>query len=155
MLLDAPMDTTWQEIHSTSDTTWLDATPDGWRYQYEITALDSVGNESPPSSPDHVTGTSGTPSTMDFALHQCVPNPFNPTTEIRFELSRGGAVRLEVYNVSGQRVCTLASGVWAAGAHSVTWEGRDTNGTPASSGVYFYRFESGDYSESKRMTLLR
>ena len=83
------------------------------------------------------------------------PNPFNPSTAIGFALSRRGEVRLEVYNVGGQRVRTLASGVWEAGTHSVTWDGRDLSGGLVSSGVYFYRFESGDYSESKRMTLVR
>jgi hypothetical protein len=84
-----------------------------------------------------------------------VPNPFNPTTEIRFELSKRTDVRLEVYNVSGQRVRTLASNSFAAGVHAVTWDGRDENGGSVSSGVYFYKLQAGEFSEAKRMTLVR
>jgi hypothetical protein len=88
-------------------------------------------------------------------LHRNVPNPFNPTTEIRFSLSDPGEVRLAVYNVQGQHVRTLASGIWESGTHSVLWDGEDGSGVPVSSGVYFYRFESGKYSKTERMTLVR
>ena len=84
-----------------------------------------------------------------------VPNPFNPVTEIRFELSNRVPVSLEIYNVSGQRVRTLSSGSLPAGLHAVTWDGRDDGGTSVSSGVYFYRLHAGEFSESKRMTLIR
>lgn len=83
------------------------------------------------------------------------PNPFNPVTEVRFSLSTRGAVRLEVYNVSGRLVRTLARGVYDAGAHAVTWDGRDAGGAAVSSGAYFYRLQTKDVSESKRMTLIR
>ena len=83
------------------------------------------------------------------------PNPFNPTTAIGFELSSRAEVSLEVYNVSGQRVRTLASGTWDAGRHSVTWNGRDDSGRSVSSGLYFTLFRSGGSSESKRVTLIR
>lgn len=84
-----------------------------------------------------------------------VPNPFNPTTEIRFELSGRAPVSLEIYNVSGQRVRSLGGRAYDAGVHAVTWDGRDDTGTPVSSGVYFYRIQANEYSESKRMTLIR
>jgi len=83
------------------------------------------------------------------------PNPFNPTTAIHFELSARAEVSLEVYNVSGQKVKTLASGGWDAGRHSVTWDGTDSSGRGVSSGVYFTLFRSGGKTESKRLTLLR
>ena len=83
------------------------------------------------------------------------PNPFNPVTSISFELSARAEVSLEVYNVSGQRVKTLASGSWDAGRHSVTWNGTDQSGRGVSSGVYFTLFRSGGKTESKRVTLLR
>ena len=83
------------------------------------------------------------------------PNPFNPTTSIHFELSARAEVMLEVYNVSGQRVKTLASGSWDGGRHSVTWNGTDDSGRGVSSGVYFTLFRSGGKTESKRLTLLR
>jgi len=83
------------------------------------------------------------------------PNPFNPVTEIRFDLSSRTVVELGVYNVSGQRVRGLLSGARSAGTHAVVWDGRDESGTPVSSGVYFYRLSAGKYTEAKRMTLVR
>ena len=84
-----------------------------------------------------------------------VPNPFNPTTTISFDLSERAPVRLEVFSVSGRLVRTLASGVHDAGNHEVVWDGRGDDGTSSSSGVYFYRLHSGETVESKRMTLIR
>lgn len=84
-----------------------------------------------------------------------VPNPFNPSTEVRFSLAERSAIRLQVYSVSGRLVRTLAEGVWAAGTHGVLWNGTDGDGNEVASGVYFTRFEAGRYVETKRMTLLR
>ncbi|MBU0983807.1 MAG: T9SS type A sorting domain-containing protein [candidate division Zixibacteria bacterium] len=98
----------------------------------------------------------GEENTMDlmptvFALNQNYPNPFNPTTEISFSLPEASTVRLEVYNVAGQRVATLVSSEkYSAGNHTVTW---DANGT--ASGVYFYRLEAGNFTDSRKMILLK
>jgi hypothetical protein len=98
-------------------------------------------------------GASGVPSRT--RLWGNSPNPFNPATEIRWDLAERGAVRLEVYNVSGRLVRTLAKGVWDAGSHTVTWDGRDEEGTEVSSGVYFYRLQAPTYRASNRMILIR
>ncbi len=83
------------------------------------------------------------------------PNPFNPTTSIAFELSARTAVKLEIYSVNGRLVNTLVSAMMDAGAHEVTWTGKDASGDEVSSGVYFYRLNTKDGSEAKRMTLIR
>jgi hypothetical protein len=90
-----------------------------------------------------------------FELAQNYPNPFNPTTEINFSLQHGADVSLEIYNIMGQRVATLVDEYRESGAHSVTWDGRDTDGKPASSGIYFYRLRSGSFNETKKMMLLK
>ncbi|MBN1825518.1 MAG: S8 family serine peptidase [Candidatus Eisenbacteria bacterium] len=90
-----------------------------------------------------------------FRLHANAPNPFNPATEIRFDLPAPGAVDLAVYDVSGRRVSTLASGRRPAGSFSVVWNGEDGSGRPVSSGVYFVRMRSGDFTAVRKMTLLR
>jgi hypothetical protein len=84
-----------------------------------------------------------------------VPNPFNPTTEIRFELASRGAVGVSVYDVSGREVRRLVEGTMEAGPHSVVWDGRSDGGASVSSGVYFVRFHAGTHVESKRITLIR
>ncbi len=86
----------------------------------------------------------------DFSLGQNYPNPFNPTTEINFALPTACDVSLEVYNITGQRVTTLVDEVREAGQHSVLWDA-STN----ASGVYFYRLSAGEFTETKKMMLLK
>lgn len=90
-----------------------------------------------------------------YALFQNNPNPFNPTTTISFNLASEGQVRLAVYNITGQRVKTLLNGPRQAGLHNVVWDGRDESGNSVASGIYFYRMETADYTESKQMVLLK
>jgi hypothetical protein len=83
------------------------------------------------------------------------PNPFNPSTTIRYELAARTKVELKVYDVSGAVVRTLVNEVKSAGAYSLAWNGRDDHGQPVSSGVYFYRMIAGDFSDVRKMTLLK
>jgi hypothetical protein len=80
-----------------------------------------------------------------FALHPNVPNPFNPETTIRIELPYRTAVRLEIFDVLGQRVRMLVTGELSAGMHRVVWNGRDANGTSVGNGLYLYRLQAGDW----------
>lgn len=90
-----------------------------------------------------------------FTLSQNAPNPFNPSTVIRFDLAVETPVRLGIYSAAGQKVRELASGRMGKGRHTIAWDGRDDAGTPVSSGVYLFRLEAGGRSEAKRMLLLR
>ena len=92
---------------------------------------------------------------MSFALLQNAPNPFNPTTTIRFSLPAAGTARLAVYSVAGQLVRVLVDGPTAAGAHAIVWDGRDASGREVASGVYVYRLISKDGVMTRRMTLAR
>ena len=85
-----------------------------------------------------------------FTLHQNYPNPFNPTTKIRFELSKASIVRLTVYDVLGKEITTLVSEKLSSGSYEVDW-----NATGYTSGVYFYRLETKDFSETKKMLLVK
>jgi hypothetical protein len=88
-------------------------------------------------------------------LDQNYPNPFNPSTEIKFSLKKRSNVTIRVYDVSGRLVNTLVNGVLDAGPKSVNWNGLNSNGASVASGVYFYRMDTKDYTESKKMILLR
>ncbi len=90
-----------------------------------------------------------------FALNQNYPNPFNPTTQISFALPEASDVRIDVYNVLGQQVRTLVNSRLAAGMHEVTWDGRSEGGSSVSSGVYFYRLAAGDFSETRKMLMVK
>lgn len=90
-----------------------------------------------------------------FGMSQNVPNPFNPTTQVSFALPKAAKVNLSVYNVLGQQVKTLVDGDMNAGYQTVTWDGTDRTGSQVASGVYFYKLRAGDYSDTKKMLLLK
>ena len=90
-----------------------------------------------------------------YALSQNYPNPFNPTTTIDYSVPRRSRVNLTIFNILGQTVTTLVDREEAAGKYSVSWDGLDRNGRPAASGVYLYRLKVDDFSESKKMILLK
>jgi flagellar hook assembly protein FlgD len=90
-----------------------------------------------------------------FALEQNAPNPFNPSTTIRFAVPANGNVRLTIYDVNGRIVRTLVDGSVLAGSHEVVWDGMDMNGRAVASGVYIYRLTTANNEMTKRMTLVR
>ncbi len=87
---------------------------------------------------------------MQFALQQNYPNPFNAITEIKYALPKDCLVRLEVYNVVGQRVATLADGKQKAGYKVAKWQA-----SSFSSGIYFYTLRAGDFVQTRKMILLK
>jgi len=90
-------------------------------------------------------------------LHDNYPNPFNPSTTIKFTLNQTEHVKIHVYNVKGQRVITLLDDVKLAGTHQVEWNGKDSNQKPVSSGIYFFEMglDNRDYTSIKKMILLK
>ncbi len=90
------------------------------------------------------------PVPSNFSLIGNYPNPFNPTTVIEFRLAEPGNIRLEIFNMLGQKVATLHDGYMKAGQNDVVW-----NGSELSSGIYFYRLTAGDRSETKKMILMK
>ncbi len=94
-------------------------------------------------------------SSAGALLSQNVPNPFNPTTTIRYTLSREGSVELTVYDVKGRHVVTLISGRRPGGINLAGWDGCDTGGTAVSSGVYFYRLRANGRTLTRKMVLLK
>ena len=85
-----------------------------------------------------------------FALNQNYPNPFNPSTKISFNLEKAGYTTLTIHNVLGQEVATVVAGDMSVGHHEVSFNALDL-----SSGVYFYKLQSGDFTSVKKMTLMR
>ena len=140
-------------VHETAETNWLDS-EGGPSHFYQLTALDHAGNESDPALPYQVTGVESNLPTA-FELRQNLPNPFNPTTTIYFELPRSGAVRLEIYDVTGRLVTTLLEGVLDAGRHEAVWRAGDEGGKALGSGLYFYRLSASGETETRKMLLLK
>ena len=102
-----------------------------------------------PLIPDAIEEGDGEPPVRSIAIW-CNPNPFNSSAEIWYRLASPGYLRLSIYNLVGQKVATLFSGMQQAGAHKVIWDAESVT-----SGVYFARLESSTGSRSVKMVLLR
>lgn len=83
------------------------------------------------------------------------PNPFNPTTTIRYSVKEAAPVSIEIYNLRGQRVKRLVNEIKAAGQHNAVWNGTDDAGRVVSSGVYFYKMNTGKYNATKKMIMIK
>ncbi|MBK7142411.1 MAG: T9SS type A sorting domain-containing protein [bacterium] len=90
-----------------------------------------------------------------FSLAQNYPNPFNPTTTISFSLPSKGTAKIEIYNVLGKLVAVPFNGSVEAGEHQVVWNGKNETGEAVASGVYFYRLTADNYTDTKKMMLLK
>ncbi|HBC45989.1 MAG TPA: hypothetical protein DCZ43_02980 [candidate division Zixibacteria bacterium] len=138
--------------------------PDSLVYYYYVTALysDSIWRgESFPSGLDSgrvlangVAG-EGTRLPSAFFLSQNYPNPFNPTTSISYGLPQNAHVKLEIFNIMGQKAITLVDEDQQAGYKKIIWDGRDRNGQPIASGIYFYRLKAGDTELVRKMSLIK
>jgi hypothetical protein len=140
------------DLTVTLDFTGDDIVPDSV-YQAQIT----INNNSPdtpviPVTVDVLTSIDDGRDHLprQYSLYQNYPNPFNPATSIKFDLPKQSEVRIEIFNILGRKVATVAEGLLPAGYHNVTW---DASGV--SSGIYFYRLRAGEFTEVRAMTLLK
>jgi hypothetical protein len=87
---------------------------------------------------------------LNYRLEQNYPNPFNPETTFRYALAKAGEVQLEIYNTIGEKVDTVLKSKQAAGEHEVQWDAAHLAG-----GVYYYRLQTGDYVDTKKLILMK
>ena len=92
---------------------------------------------------------------MTFRLEQNFPNPFNPETEISFELSESSPIQLQIFNLLGKEIRTLINSKLDAGNHSICWDGKDNDRNLVPSGVYLYQLQAGNFIQVKKMSLVR
>jgi len=90
------------------------------------------------------------PIASSYELGQNYPNPFNPTTHIRFNIPETAGAKLTVFNIMGEAVANLVDGVVSAGGHTVSW-----NAANMPTGVYFYRLESGNFTQTRKLLLVK
>lgn len=119
----------------------------------DLVVTDLAGNEAAWSGPLAVTALIRRP--VEIALHQNFPNPFNPQTTIAFELPSDLRIRVEIFNLLGQRVRSIAEGYYHAGLHTVAWDARDEAGRSVGAGVYLYRLVADDRTLIRKMLLLK
>ncbi len=125
------------------------STQAGETYQYRLAVVLDDGSEIL-SIPQTVTIRD-----IELTLEPNYPNPFNPTTTITFVLSSNGPVNVSVYTADGKLVQTIVDGPMSAGQKSFAWDGKDMNGIPVSSGVYFCRLKTGNRTLTQKMTLIK
>jgi len=125
----------------------------GVTYYYQIAAVDFAGNVRIHDMVVSATPVSVLPTV--FALSQNYPNPFNPNTEIKYQLPRDSRVVLRIYNVMGQEVATLVDADLKAGYYTATWNARDARGSEVSAGIYFCRLQAGEFSQTRKMVLIK
>jgi hypothetical protein len=127
-------------------------------YLYSVTALYAAG-ESEPTDEVEIEITLNTGEDAQSApvtrLSGNYPNPFNPSTTLRFSLKEAGEVTLEIFNVKGQRVTTLLDEYREAGSHRVIWNGKGEQEEELPGGIYFYRLEMGEYRAVRKMLYLK
>ncbi len=139
--------------HTTTARAWADGAGD-FKAFYKVSVVDFAGNESPAAMPEELTEVGVVP--LEFVLHQNAPNPFNPRTRIRFNLPEESRVSLRIYDVSGRLVQTLfEDSPHEPGSHEAVWNGRDASGRQAPASVYFYRIDAGEWSQTRRMMLVK
>ena len=127
-------------------------------YEYSVTATDFGLNESGKSEPVYVAAlavddVSEIPT--EFALKPNYPNPFNPETTIEFALPKTSKVTMSIYNLTGQLVRELVRSEYSAGYHRVIWNGLDSRGNMVGSGVYIYTLKADNFSQTRKMILIR
>ena len=121
-----------------TDENWMPAWP-----LPEMMLGDIVSVDAPKPLPEH------------FVLHQNYPNPFNPTTQLSFSLNQESDVTLTIYNMMGQQVKEVVSGLKPAGNYTIQWNSRDDMGRNVSSGLYLYTLNDGSRSVTKKMVLMK
>jgi hypothetical protein len=134
------------DFHNASIVAWVQADGNKEVYQAavrDLVTMPSVGIEDDPALPSV------------FSLNQNYPNPFNAKTIIDYSIGKNSDVKLSVYDLAGRLVNTLYNGAQEAGHYQITWDGKDRNGNPTASGVYFYRLEAEGKNVTRRMVMLK
>lgn len=142
----------------TTPTSTFNAGPVAADTYYRVNAIDDdgyAGGYSGEASASPSTDVDPEPIAYRTRLLQNVPNPFNPVTEIRFELATAADVSITIFDAAGRLVRTLEHGNRAMGNHTVRWNGTNDGGEPVSSGVYFYRMRAAGFDETRKMILLK
>jgi hypothetical protein len=132
--------TTQSKTYSYSDKNLSDG-----KYYYRLRQMDYDGTSSYSK-----TAEVNVSSPITYELSQNYPNPFNPSTSIQFTIPEAGFVTLKVYNMLGQEIRSLVSGIKEAGSHTIQFNADNLN-----SGLYLYKIEAGSFTQVRKMTLLK
>lgn len=121
----------------------------------EAILVDKDANKIPVEIVKSISTTENQSVPQEFTLSQNIPNPFNPETEISYVLPSACPVKLSIYNLLGEKVRTLVDGYQTTGHKTVRWDGADDLGNKVASGVYFYKLKAGEFTETKKMIMMK
>jgi hypothetical protein len=124
----------------------------GQTYYYQLADEDYEGNM---KYHGMVFASAGTSVPGAYSLLPNYPNPFNPSTVIGYEIPQAGQVSLTIYNVLGQEMRILVDKQHEAGTYNIMWDSKDSDGQYLKSGVYFYTLKAGDFTDTRKMVLMR
>ena len=144
----------YQHSNANNDCWWRDYSfpEDSWQFDPPL----PVEEFNPDSICIPLAGIDGSTVPENFYLNNNYPNPFNPTTSITFGLSTSADVRINIYNILGQRIFEFSKGRLEAGSYNFIWNGENQIGEKVTSGIYFYEMEAGNtFHKIKKMTLLK
>jgi hypothetical protein len=125
-----------------------DTVQPGLAYYYKVREVELSGAT-------HDYGPYEVSTLLKNSLEQNHPNPFNPTTTIRFSIAEDSHVRLAVYDVTGRLVRTLVNEARRANTYELEWDGRNDASQPVATGMYFYRITAGKFTQTRKMLLLK
>jgi hypothetical protein len=170
----SPDTLTWQEIYSNSGqqdywhakyVSLNDFAGQNLYFRFRLTDISgAAGLTDPGWTIDNIKIVTGSATGVDdgsdsyipvSVLYPNYPNPFNPETTIRFAVAQKSEVELDIYNLKGQKVKTLADGLYNTGNHSLVWNGKDDKGINVASGIYFYKLTAGNLTKTRKMMLLK
>jgi hypothetical protein len=149
----------WQKIdfkagrgttNAAQEYAYTDKNPIAGKIQYRLKQIDNSGKAKYYSAIDVTVA-----PPHEYRLMQNFPNPFNPTTSIKFQLPAAAFVTITVYDMLGREVSTLVNEEKQAGTYAVEWDGKDGRGMPAASGVYIYRLSAAGFAQAKKMNYVR
>ena len=128
----------------------------GTKYVYQITAVDSSGNESVKTVlvsaiPRVITATTHLASKSNSLIQKSYPNPFNSEITLEYSLAQAGHVKFEIFNVRGQKVAEVVASNNLSGTNTFTWNGKSDSGKPVLAGIYFCRIRTNKQNEVVRL----
>ena len=135
--------------NSIGDSTHVVVSPNGVKGYCDDSGYEPVDPIRDPIAKEH----DGIPTS--YALRNNYPNPFNPATTIAYDLPASGRVRIDIHNILGQHVATLVDQTMAPGSYEIVWDGKSDEGRSVSSGIYLYIMRADNFTQTRKMTLLK
>jgi flagellar hook assembly protein FlgD len=147
------------EIAQINETYYTDSNLTNGTYNYKVTALYDSGESEPTNLVsvliDVQTSVDEVINIQTTKMNNLYPNPFNPATNLSYQLAKDDFVTIVIYDIKGKKIKTLVEGYQTSGEYQIHWEGTKDDQSKAASGIYFFRMISGNYNSTRKAILLK